>query len=141
MACGIQEKWESGGAEAGRIYYLSNSSERLGSDAEFCQSLLGSIIDRGDVIGYSGQLGDNAHSAFRFKVRSDDRNPLTEAGGPYLHWVQPSVFFSWQCFDARRCSSPVCCPTRSKVISSPDRAANSIAANPPDCEAAKWRRV
>lgn len=54
VASGIQERWDGGGAEEGRIYYLSNSSERLGSDAEFCQSLLGSIIDRGDVIGYSG---------------------------------------------------------------------------------------
>ena len=28
VASGIQERWDGGGAEAGRIYYLSNSTER-----------------------------------------------------------------------------------------------------------------
>lgn len=98
-ACGIQERWDGGGAEAGRIYYLSNSTERSARDPESCRPLLGSIIERGGLIGYSGQVGDNPHSAFRFKVRSGDPNPLTEAGDPYLHWVQPSVFFYWRCFE------------------------------------------
>jgi|GEM_PF-635902 len=105
-ACGIQERWDGGGAESGRIYYEYNSTEVSLRDPESCQPLLGSIIDRGGVIGYSGQVGDNPHSGFKFKVRSLDQNPLTTAcarslgcGDPYLHWVQPSVFFYWQCFE------------------------------------------
>ena len=98
-ACGIQERWDGGGAEAGRIYYEYNSTEGSQRDPESCQPLLGSIIERGGVIGYSGQVGGNPHSAFKFKVRSLDQNPLTTAGDPYLHWVQPSVFFYWQCFE------------------------------------------
>ena len=98
-ACGIQERWDGGGAESGRIYYEYNSTEGSRRDPESCQPLLGSIIERGGVIGYSGQVGDNPHSGFKFKVRSLDQNPLTTAGDPYLHWVQPSVFFYWQCFE------------------------------------------
>ena len=98
-ACGIQERWDGGGAESGRIYYEYNSTEVSLRDPESCQPLLGSIIERGGVIGYSGQVGNNPHSGFKFKVRSLDQNPLTTAGDPYLHWVQPSVFFYWQCFE------------------------------------------
>ncbi|MDP6214417.1 MAG: hypothetical protein QGI41_05705, partial [Acidimicrobiales bacterium] len=98
-ACGIQERWDGGGAESGRIYYEYNSTEGSRRDPESCQPLLGSIIERGGVIGYSGQVEDNPHSGFKFKVRSLDQNPLTTAGDPYLHWVQPSVFFYWQCFE------------------------------------------
>ncbi len=25
--------------------------------------------------------------------------PFPPSGDPYLHWVQPSVFFYWQCFE------------------------------------------
>ncbi len=98
-ACGIQEEWDGSGARKGRIYYLDNSTEGSENDPESCEPLLGSVIERGGVIGYSGQVGTNPHSGFRFKVRSEDQNPLTTAGDPYLHWVQPSVFFYWQCFE------------------------------------------
>jgi len=98
-ACGIQESWDGGGAEKGRIYYLKNATEVSRRAPESCEPLLGSVIERGGVIGYSGQVGTNPHSGFRFKVRSEDQNPLTATGDPYLHWVQPSVFFYWQCFE------------------------------------------
>jgi len=97
--CDIQEKWDGGGAEAGQIYYLQNTSELSRRHPESCEPLLGSTINRGEIIGYSGQVGDNPHVGFRFKVRSTDRNPLTVDGDPYLHWVQPSIFFYWQCFE------------------------------------------
>ncbi|MEE8046531.1 MAG: hypothetical protein V3T49_06815 [Dehalococcoidia bacterium] len=97
--CGIQEKWDGGGAEQGRIYYLENSSERSNRNPESCDPLLGKILNRGDIIGYSGQVDQNPHSGFRFKIRSDEKNPLTNEGDPYLHWVQPKPFFYWQCFD------------------------------------------
>jgi hypothetical protein len=98
-ACDIQEKWDGGGAEAGRIYYLQNTTELSRRHPESCEPRLGSILNRGAIIGYSGQVGNNPHVGFRFKVRSTGRNPLTVNGDPYLHWVQPSSFFYWQCFE------------------------------------------
>ncbi len=98
--CGIQEKWTGTGAEKGRIYYLENSSDRSQNNPDSCDPLLGTILNRGDLLGYSGQVGNNPHSGFRFKVKSDKKNPLTNKGDPYLHWVQPSAFFYWQCFDS-----------------------------------------
>ena len=95
--CRIQERWDGGGAEAGRIYYLQNSTERSRRDPGSCDPLLGAILTRGTIIGYSGQVGDNPHVGFRFKVRSTERNPLTVDCDPYRHWVQPAVFFYWQC--------------------------------------------
>ena len=97
--CGIQEKWDGGGAEKGRIYYLENSSDGSHNNPESCNPLLGTNLNRGDVLGCSGQVEENAHSGFRFKVRSHEKNPLTNQGDPYLHWVQPTAFFYWQCFD------------------------------------------
>jgi hypothetical protein len=97
--CGIREKWDGEGAEQGRIYYLENSSERSNGNPKSCSPLLGSAVKRGEVLGFSGLVGDNPHSAFKFKVQSDLKNPLTEQGDPYLHWVQPKPFFYWQCFD------------------------------------------
>lgn len=97
--CGIQEKWDGEGAEAGRVYYLENSSERTNRNPESCDPLLGSTIKRGEVLGYSGEVDGNEHSGFRFKVQSEAKNPLTEEGDPYLHWVQPKPFFYWQCFE------------------------------------------
>ena len=105
-ACGIQEKWGGEVAEAGRIYYLRNSAERSRGNPESCQPLLGSVIERGGVIGYTGQVGNNPHAGFRFKVRSVDQNPMTTYGDPYLHWVQPSVFFYWQCFELEAVFQP-----------------------------------
>lgn len=96
--CGIQEKWDGGGAEAGRIYYLDNSTDQQRRNPESCAPLLGAVVQRGGVIGYSGTVGDNPHTGFMFKVRAEGKNPLTEQGDPYLHWVQPKVFFYWQCY-------------------------------------------
>ena len=96
--CGIQERWDGGGAESGRIYYLENSTDHQRRNPESCEPMLGTIVERGDVIGYSGTVGDNPHTGIRFKVRTEQENPITEQGDPYLHWVQPKVFFYWQCF-------------------------------------------
>ena len=60
---------------------------------------MGTIIPRGGVIGYSGQVEDNPHAAFDFKVRATEPNPLTRRGDRLRHWVQPSVFFYWACHE------------------------------------------
>ena len=115
--CGIQEKWGGDYLKGGFVYYLKKTKKyakqrrpvdmearRLSTEA--CDPLLYSTLKRGDIIGYSGQVGNNPHVGFRFKVRSTEQNPLTKRGlsrfrqaDLYLHWVQPLAFFNWQCFE------------------------------------------
>ncbi len=98
-ACGIAEEWDGGGAEQGQIFFWNNDSFENRDDPESCGPLLGTIIPRGGVIGYSGQVEDNPHAAFDFKVRATEPNPLTRRGDRLRHWVQPSVFFYWACHE------------------------------------------
>jgi len=118
--CGPVEEWtgSQGSNAAGRIMFLKNETffgkdRPAGRDPKSCRGKIGSLVQRGEIIGYSGQVGNNPHSGFRFKVMSENPNPLTlgeipeynelmpfpPSGDPYLHWVQPSVFFYWQCFE------------------------------------------
>ena len=104
--CGLVEEWtgSKGSNSAGRIMFLENETffgedTPAGRDPEPCKAKIGIMVKRGEIIGYSGQVGNNPHIGFRFKVRSKDQNPITTRGDPYLHWVQPSVFFYWQCFE------------------------------------------
>ncbi len=104
--CGLVEEWigSSGSNAAGRIMFLRNETffdkdTLAGRDPEPCRAKMGNLVQRGEIIGYSGQVGSNPHVGFRFKVRSENQNPLTIRGDPYLHWVQPSAFFYWQCFE------------------------------------------
>ena len=117
--CGLVEEWigSKGSNAAGRIMFLANETffggdRPSGKDPEPCEADIGRLLKRGEVIGYSGQVGDNPHVAFRIKVKSEDPNPLTlgdlpeyrapfsPSGDPYLHWVQPARFFYWMCFDS-----------------------------------------
>ena len=102
--CDIRPDWNIGDkdvAKAGLIYYETNTSNYTYSQAsDTCGAKLGTIYKRGEVIGYSGAVGKNAHVGFRFKVLGKELNPLTREGlyeNMYLHWVQPSVFFKWKC--------------------------------------------
>ena len=104
--CGLVEEWtgSKGSNAAGRIMFLKNETffgkdRPAGRDPKPCRAKMGSLAKRGTIIGYSGRVEDNPHVGFRFKVRTEDQNPLTTGGDPYLHWVQPSVFFYWQCFE------------------------------------------
>ena len=103
--CDIRPDWNIGDknvAKAGLIYYETNTSSYTYSEvSDTCGAKLGTIYKRGEVIGYSGAVGKNAHVGFRFKVLGKEANPLTQKGkmeNMYLHWVQPSVFFKWKCF-------------------------------------------
>jgi hypothetical protein len=42
--CGIQDRWDGGGAEKGRIYYLKNSYDESHRNPESCEPLLGAIL-------------------------------------------------------------------------------------------------
>lgn len=115
--CGLVDEWTGslGSNAAGRIMYLMNETfygedaVPSGRDPEPCGADMGRLVKRGELIGYSGQVGDNPHVAFRFKVKSEELNPLTlgklpgytpqfpPSGDLYLHWVQPARFFYWKC--------------------------------------------
>ncbi len=104
--CNVRKDWDVGDAsvsKAGLVFYETNTSEYFynGSSSDNCGAVLGQIIKRGDIIGYSGTVGKNPHTGFRFKVRHTKRNPLSSTNKIYdvrFHWVQPSIFFDWACF-------------------------------------------
>ena len=104
--CDVRPDWNIGDknvAKAGLIYYSYNTNKYPYSEiSDSCGAKLGNVYKRGEVIGYSGTVGNNPHVGFRFKVLGKEPNPLTKKGkyeNIYLHWVQPSVFFKWKCFD------------------------------------------
>ncbi len=87
----------------GLIYYETNTTKYYDfKKDDVCGSKIGTIIKRGQVLAYSGTVGDNPHTGFRFKVYDEKPNPLLEKDKTFninFHWVQPSVFFDWQCFE------------------------------------------
>ena len=103
--CGIRPDWDikKNVAKAGLIYYERTTGVYSYSEmSDPCGAKLGNVYRRGEVIGYSGAVGNNPHVGFRFKVLGKEPNPLSSKSrikNLYLHWVQPSVFFKWKCFD------------------------------------------
>ena len=109
--CTSVERWDinSPGQAEGWLYFEDNdsyyesdgSSSDTARDARPCRGLVGRALQRGDVIGFSGRVGDNPHVAFRFKVRHESVNPTVSRGDKHLHWVQPAAFFYWKCYDPK----------------------------------------
>jgi hypothetical protein len=107
--CTSVESWDidSPGQAEGWLYFVDNdtyyeadgSSGDKARDARSCRGLVGRTVQLGDVIGYSGRVGDNPHAAFRFKVRHESVNPTVKRGDKHLHWVQPAAFFNWKCYE------------------------------------------
>jgi len=64
-----------------------------------CEPLLGYKVKRGELIGYAGSVGSHTFASFGFKVQDTSINPTVKEGNPYLHWVQPSSFFYWKCYN------------------------------------------
>ncbi len=106
--CSSVERWDpdSPGQAYGRLFFEDNDAlyEPDGTsgpgarDARPCRGLVGRSVKRGEVIGYSGRVGDNPHVGLRFKVRHATTNPLVRRGDSHLHWVQPAAFFFWRCY-------------------------------------------
>lgn len=67
-------------------------------DTGECDVLIGRLVKRGEVIGYTGSVGNHSMAPFRIKVSHTEKNPNVRIGNPYLHWVQPGSFFYWQCY-------------------------------------------
>ena len=106
-ACATVQRWDplSPGQAEGWLYFEDNdafyradgSSSATARDARPCRGQIGRAVQRGDVIGYSGRVGDHPHAAFRFKVQHETVNSLVRRGDRHLHWVQPASFFYWRC--------------------------------------------
>lgn len=98
-ACAAVEEWGDTEQAQGRVFFEyddrtlpENRSSRL------CGGLLGRVVERGQLIGYAGSVGEHSMAPFRFKVPSDAVNPTVKSGDKHLHWVQPGSFFYWQCY-------------------------------------------
>jgi hypothetical protein len=63
-----------------------------------CDGLLGRSVERGQLIGFAGSVGDHSMAPFRFKVADESVNILVTEGDEHLHWVQPGAFFYWKCY-------------------------------------------
>ena len=87
-------------------------------NAGACQALIGYAVKRGELIGFAGTvpapdgIGTHSFVDIGFKVSDTSENPFfglkgydtsgerqDKTGNRYLHWVQPSSFFYWKCFD------------------------------------------
>jgi hypothetical protein len=69
------------------------------SGAHRCEGLIGRSVERGQLIGFAGSVGNHSFATFRFKVPDESVNPLVKRGDKHLHWVQPGSFFYWSCYD------------------------------------------
>jgi len=77
-------------------------------NAGACEALIGYTVKRGELIGFAGSVGNHSFVDIGFKVSDTSENPLfglntkglvqPETGNPYLHWVQPGLFFYWKSY-------------------------------------------
>ncbi|MDP2922362.1 MAG: hypothetical protein Q8O30_01395 [Candidatus Omnitrophota bacterium] len=86
-------------------------------NAGACEALIGYKVKRGELIGFAGTVpapdGVSTHSFvdIGFKVSDTSENPFfglkgadtsgerrVQTGNPYLHWVQPGLFFYWKSY-------------------------------------------
>ena len=86
-------------------------------NAAACEAIIGYTVKRGELIGFAGTVptpdGVGTHSFvdIGFKVSDTSENPLfglkgtdtsgerhVQTGNPYLHWVQPGLFFYWKSY-------------------------------------------
>ncbi|MEK7084253.1 MAG: hypothetical protein AAB932_03405, partial [Patescibacteria group bacterium] len=110
--CGTVENWDDRQAGIGKFFqadgegfYLENFIHPLPEarlDTDTCASLLGRNVFRGDVIGYSGNVGGNDIAAIGLLVRHDALPNGSRSSPPFTHVVQPRPFFYWTCFSPRR---------------------------------------
>lgn len=86
-------------------------------NADTCGALIGYKVKRGELIGFAGTvpnsngIGTHSFVDIGFKVSDVSENPFfglkgsdtsgerqDQTGNPYLHWVQPSLFFYWKSY-------------------------------------------
>ncbi len=107
--CNLRPDWnigERGVPKGGFIYYERNTVNFYDfKKDDVCGVKIGTIIKRGQILAYPGAQGDKTRIDFRFKVYDEKPNPLLDKKKTFnfnLHWVQPTVFFDWKCFEEDR---------------------------------------
>lgn len=94
----------------GHLYMAFNDYVTDKGNAGACQALIGYTVKRGELIGFAGSVGTHSFVDIGFKVSDTSENPLfglnpkgldpsiAQTGNPYLHWVQPGLFFYWKSY-------------------------------------------
>jgi hypothetical protein len=94
----------------GHLYMGNRDYVADKGNARACQALIGYTVKRGELIGFAGSVGTHSFVDIGFKVSDTSINPLfglkgTDTSGerllqgnPYLHWVQPGLFFYWKSY-------------------------------------------
>jgi hypothetical protein len=96
--CGEYEEWGTFQQSQGRLFSPVDEHISSGRDARSCGALIGHLVKRGELIGYTGSVGAHSMAAFCFKVSHASENPTVQTGNRHLHWVQPGSFFYWKCY-------------------------------------------
>lgn len=98
-ACTEVAEWGDTFQAEGHLFYEYNDYTVEETDlSRSCQGLLGRLVERGQLIGFAGSVGDHSMAPFRFKVADGSVNALVTEGDEHLHWVQPGAFFYWKCY-------------------------------------------
>jgi len=97
--CTEVAEWDDSFQAQGHLFYeYEDYTVEETALSRSCQGLLGRLVERGQVIGFAGSVGDHSMAPFRFKVADESVNTLVTEGDEHLHWVQPGAFFYWKCY-------------------------------------------
>lgn len=99
-ACGRVDEWPGTKRQAQGHLWFENEDYTVSenSHSKACRPMIDQLVERGQVIGYAGRVGDHSMAPFRFKVPHESVNQTVKKGNRNLHWVQPGSFFYWRCF-------------------------------------------
>ncbi len=98
--CAETEKWIGTHQSQGALFFeFDEFNSPDNAIAKPCEAMLGHSVQRGEIIGYAGSVGDHSMAPFRFKVPHETKNSLVRLGDKHLHWVQPGSFFYWKCYN------------------------------------------
>lgn len=93
------EEWGSAVQTQGQIFFpYDDSVFDENNMASTRQALIGYRVKRGELIGFAGSVGTHSFVDIGFKVSDTSKNPTVQIGNPYLHWVQPGLFFYWKSY-------------------------------------------
>ena len=85
-ACIGVEEWQGTIQAQGRIFFEYDDYIVPDTRApRLCGALLRHSVDRGEVIGYAGSVGDHSMAPFRFKVPHGTINTTVRSGDKHLH--------------------------------------------------------
>lgn len=97
--CGNATEWPGPMRADGWQYYTNNEMLAPVNDlSKACKGLLGKTIKRGEIVAYSGTVGNHSQAPIKMKVPNKEINPTSMKGDKNLHWVQGDLFFYWKCF-------------------------------------------